>query len=73
MAACTKINPRVEGVGVNKATPNMGLHRLQLEGYRGEDGLDDRGPEHRGHDHIIIKRTEETVLVQGMGGKVEWR
>jgi hypothetical protein len=42
---------------------------LQLEGYKGEDGLDDRGPEHRGYDHIIIKRTEETVLVQAMDGE----
>jgi hypothetical protein len=57
----------VEGVGVSNATPNTGLHRLQLEGYKGEDGLDDRGPEHRGHDHIIIKRTEKTVLAPGKG------
>jgi hypothetical protein len=36
---------------------------------RGEDGLDDRGPEHGGHDHII-KRMEETILVQGVDGWV---
>jgi hypothetical protein len=53
-----------------KATPNRGLLRLLLDEYKGEDGLDDRGPEHRGHDHIIIKRTEETVLIQGMNGMV---
>jgi hypothetical protein len=43
---------------------------MQLEGYRGEDGLDDRGSEHGGHDHIIIKRTKETALVQEMDGWV---
>ena len=58
-------------VGVDKATPNRGLHRLRLDGHGDEDELGDRGSEHRGHDHIITKRTEETVLVQGMDGRVE--
>ena len=64
------MNPRVERFGVNKATPNTGLTLVAAERYRGEDGLDDRGAERRGHDHIIIKRTEETVLVHGMDSRV---
>ena len=59
VAVCTKVNSCVEGVGVNKATPNRSLHWFHLDGHSGEDELGDRGSEHKGHDHIIIKRTEE--------------
>ena len=58
-----------KGVGVNKATPNRGLHRFHLDGHGGEDELGDRGSEHKGHDHIIIKRTGKNVFVQRMDGK----
>ena len=57
MAVCTIVNSCVEGVDVNKATPNRGLHWFHLDGHGGEDKLGDRGSEHKGHDHIIIKRT----------------
>ena len=33
-------------------------HRLQLDGYTGEDGLGDHGVEHGGYNHIIRKRTK---------------
>ena len=58
MAVCTKVNSRVEGVGVNKATPNAGLTSSHLDGCRGEDGLGDHVAEHGGYDHIVIKQTE---------------
>ena len=40
------VNQCVEGVGVNKATPNRGLHRFRLDGHGGMDELGDRGSEH---------------------------
>jgi hypothetical protein len=45
-----------------------GLTQVAAGRIQGEVGLDDRGREPIAHDHIIIKRTEETVLVQGMDG-----
>ena len=32
--------------------------RLQLDGYGGEDRPGDHVARHKGHDHIIIKRTK---------------
>ena len=70
VAVCTKVNSCVEGVDVNKATPNRGLHRFHLDGHGGEVELGDRGSEHKGHDHIIIKRTGKPYSSRGwMAGK----
>ena len=73
MAVCTKVNQCVEGVGVNKATPNRGLHRLQLDRHGGEDELGDHASEHKGHDHIIIKRTGPNRTRPENGWQEGWR
>ena len=43
---------------------------LQLYGYGGEDGLGDHVVRHKGHDHIILRRTKgnHTRLKNGMTG-----
>ena len=44
----------------------MAEQRLDLDGYGGEDGLDDHAARHGGHDYLIIKHTKGIVPVQRM-------
>ena len=67
------MNQCAEGVGVNKATPNKGLHRLRLDGHGGEDELGDRGSEHGVTTTSSSSGRKKTVLVQRMDGKKGWQ
>ena len=73
VAVCTIVNSCVKGVGVNKATPNRGLHRFHLNGYGGEDELGDRGSEHGVTTTSSSSVRGKTVLVQRMDSRRGWR